>query len=746
FTFLLFRELFTPREGVLAALMLAVSAWHIHFSRIAFELISFPCLFTLGLFLLYRGATRRTACLFPGAAVMGLALYTYGTARVFVPLFLLGFAVLYARDLLRRRWAALAALLVFAAAAYPMARFGMRHPSAAKARFDQISIFSLGKPANENLRLFARNYARHFSYDFLFRRGDPMARHAVPWFGQLYRADIPLYLLGLVLCLVKYRREGALLVWWLALFPVAAALTVEVPSATRAIAALPILPGIAAVGMGFIFSRFLADRRLVLRAAGGAAIVAYLAYFVPEFGEYVRAYYLRYPAFSAEGIYGFQYGYREMIRFMQSRRDEYDRLVVTSRDANMPNIFIRFYTAGEDDVRRGFPPKFQVFRAEEYGRYSPGERILFALRPDELVYFSSYDVERRIVAPNGREAFVVAHVKARKQYLTDWMALGLFDNRGGRGERRDNVDIASLDPAGAYEGLGGTVRWRRPGRAFVNIDLNAFFRNDDPDHPGNPEDVCAYALTYLVSPDTRGALLEVTATEERGAMWLNREPLSKGVVTLGRRPSVFRAALREGINELVLKLCERGGEWAFAVRLTGLDGAEMPDVFSTVDAGSRGPFEPVTPAAAERAPPLEPPPRGEGLRAEYFEGTEPSGPPALVAVDPVPAIDFLDDAEKPLPPPFSARWEGYISIPEDGLYMFATESDDGSRLFIGETLAVNNWREQAATRRSGFIRMEGGLHPIRIEYFDARWKAYLRVYWTPPGQSEEVIPARLFSH
>ncbi|MDD5557596.1 MAG: glycosyltransferase family 39 protein, partial [bacterium] len=41
FTFLLFRELFTPREGVLAALMLAVSAWHIHFSRIAFELISF---------------------------------------------------------------------------------------------------------------------------------------------------------------------------------------------------------------------------------------------------------------------------------------------------------------------------------------------------------------------------------------------------------------------------------------------------------------------------------------------------------------------------------------------------------------------------------------------------------------------------------------------------------------------------------------------------------------------------------
>lgn len=763
FAFLLFREMFSIREGILAALLLAICNWHIHFSRIAFELISLPCFFTAGLYFLYRGTVNKTVCLYPAALILGLSMYTYGTAKVFMPLFLMGYLILFFRYFWRKKLATLLSLCIFAGTVYPLVWYSMKYPQRARARFDVMSVFSQHRSREATARLIADNYKKHFSYNFLFKNGDPNRRHAVAGFGELYRADIPLYLLGILVLIFARRREGFMLLWWLALFPAAAAITQEIPSATRCIIALPVVPGIAAVGLAWVFRNLVASRRILLVLAGMAAVIAYVYKISGEFGDYHRNYYLKYPAYAAEGIYGFQYGYRDIILYMLSQADWYDRLLITSASANRPDIFVAFYTAeAHGEAEAG---KFSIFIAEEYGRYSMSDRILYALWPPELAYFLDYTIKRDIIAPGGEEPFVAAEVRKRKDYIMDWLVLGLFDNANGIGERKEFIDRKDISPDVKYQGKYGPVQWQKGPRSFVHINLNSFFAGSDHSNPGNPENVCAYALTYANSPQKRDAILELTASGEKVEAWLNGGRVTKGSVLIGDQPSKFKMVLNEGNNELLLKICERGGNWFFSARISDPEGKQFDDVRMSTDMegykhgviqevseqGEEGEVKEQGEVVQRKEPPpvKSPPPisgHGPGLIAEYFTGMELVGEPVRVKVEDAIGFEYAKDEEKPMPPPFSIRWTGKISIESGGVYQFATESDDGSRLFIDDTLVVDSWGEHGKEYRSGAIKLSKGTHRIIIEYFDAKWSAVMRVLWTIPHDVEKEIPASALSH
>ncbi|MFA6450498.1 MAG: phospholipid carrier-dependent glycosyltransferase, partial [bacterium] len=65
--------------GLLAALFLALSPWHIFFSRFAVETTSMVFFITLGVYLLVRGLERPGALAW-GALALGVSLYTYAPA------------------------------------------------------------------------------------------------------------------------------------------------------------------------------------------------------------------------------------------------------------------------------------------------------------------------------------------------------------------------------------------------------------------------------------------------------------------------------------------------------------------------------------------------------------------------------------------------------------------------------------------------------------------------------------------
>ncbi|MCA9055754.1 MAG: trypsin-like peptidase domain-containing protein [Planctomycetaceae bacterium] len=75
------------------------------------------------------------------------------------------------------------------------------------------------------------------------------------------------------------------------------------------------------------------------------------------------------------------------------------------------------------------------------------------------------------------------------------------------------------------------------------------------------------------------------------------------------------------------------------------------------------------------------------------------------------------------------RWSGLIKIPADDLYAFYTTSDDGSRLWIGERLVVDNDGLHPARENGGLIRLRKGLHPLRIEYFERSGAEFMEVAW-----------------
>ena len=95
---------------------------------------------------------------------------------------------------------------------------------------------------------------------------------------------------------------------------------------------------------------------------------------------------------------------------------------------------------------------------------------------------------------------------------------------------------------------------------------------------------------------------------------------------------------------------------------------------------------------------------------------------------------------------FSFLWEGQIIIPVSGTYNFRTNSDDGSRLWLGSlngsaspytfsgTPLVNNdglHGTQNAT--SANITLTAGVYPIAIAFYEQGGGESMTVSWRTPS-------------
>jgi len=90
---------------------------------------------------------------------------------------------------------------------------------------------------------------------------------------------------------------------------------------------------------------------------------------------------------------------------------------------------------------------------------------------------------------------------------------------------------------------------------------------------------------------------------------------------------------------------------------------------------------------------------------------------------------------------FGVRFEGLFEAAADGLYTFHVSSDDGSRLHVGNELVVDNDGLHAAHEVGGQVILRKGLHPIRLDYFQAGGARELVVQYEGPGIRRQTIPA-----
>ncbi|MEY2714728.1 MAG: hypothetical protein RIT24_1071 [Planctomycetota bacterium] len=89
----------------------------------------------------------------------------------------------------------------------------------------------------------------------------------------------------------------------------------------------------------------------------------------------------------------------------------------------------------------------------------------------------------------------------------------------------------------------------------------------------------------------------------------------------------------------------------------------------------------------------------------------------------------------------AAVFEGYVHVPTTGVWTFASESDDGSRVFIDGQLVVNNDGLHGMVDRAGQIALEWGFHRFRVEFFENFGGAGEIFRWEGPGTPRAVVPA-----
>ena len=117
-------------------------------------------------------------------------------------------------------------------------------------------------------------------------------------------------------------------------------------------------------------------------------------------------------------------------------------------------------------------------------------------------------------------------------------------------------------------------------------------------------------------------------------------------------------------------------------------------------------------------------------RGEYFANQNLSGTPALVRNDTV--IDFNWGQGAPatnLPGDnFSVRWTRNQSF-DDATYRFHALVDDGMRLYIDNTLVIDEWRNGQQREVVADRQLAAGSHNIRVEYYENAGDASIRFWW-----------------
>jgi mono/diheme cytochrome c family protein len=147
--------------------------------------------------------------------------------------------------------------------------------------------------------------------------------------------------------------------------------------------------------------------------------------------------------------------------------------------------------------------------------------------------------------------------------------------------------------------------------------------------------------------------------------------------------------------------------------------------------------------------PREPDAAGEvlpGMTYEVFEGSF-SKVPDFDTLKPVASgvTDRFDPRLSKKEENFAIRFRGYLDLPQDGVYSFYTNSDDGSVLRIGTTLVVNNDGIHGGEEKSGSIALKAGKHAFSVGFIQGGGGAELRVAVEGP-KSKREIPATALSH
>lgn len=358
FVFFLGRALFGSNfVGLVAAFLLAISPWYIQLTRASFESSFATFWITLGIWLLVKGF-KINKWLIISMIPFALAVFSYNSARIFTPLFLIIILILYRRTFIKFKRTLTLSVIIFGLLMLPLTPYLISGERSARYKLvsitDEAGLIPRINENRGNSKLphplprivhnkvtylsfyFVKNYLAHFTPQFLFISGAPHKQHHVQNMGELYLFQAPFLLLGLLeLFRLKHKFKNLLLSWVL-LAHIPVAITGDsIPHALRTLIANPFYQLICAFGFYNFWIWLKKEKRLVMNAT---SILIVLIVIISIF-YYLYNYFEIYPKKYSKD---WQYGYKQVVDYIKGHYNEYDEIVF-SRTYGEPHMFTLFY-------------------------------------------------------------------------------------------------------------------------------------------------------------------------------------------------------------------------------------------------------------------------------------------------------------------------------------------------------------------------------------------------------------------
>ncbi len=400
-------------------LMAAMPAWFLH-SRTAFEtvlMVSFYALF-LYFYLLYR--YRHPHYLYAAMLFAAASFYAYSNGQAIIALLVLFLAASDAgyhwgrvrNMLIRRRWQTAVAVIAFTFLLLtPYLRFRLTYPTDLAYHLRSLDSFWFKQDMTlaQKIGMFIDHYVYGLSPGYWFwPNTHDLERHRMAgYFGHLRPETIPLLLIGLIICLKRWRSSAHRAVLLALLVVPVGAANVDI-AITRVLALVAPAAILMTLGLDWLLTRFKEKWQPLL------ALAVFLILSWVSVGLMAAALNRGPLWFPNYGLFGMQYGAPQLFDIIPEYLAEDPQTIVllTPTWANGTDLFPRFFLSPEELFR------VQTLNVDGFILNKQGltDDMLFIMTPEEYVRaqqsgkFKEIAVERVFNYPDGSPGFYFARL------------------------------------------------------------------------------------------------------------------------------------------------------------------------------------------------------------------------------------------------------------------------------------------------------------------------------------------------
>lgn len=389
--------------SLFCTLFLAISPWHIQFSRGGFEstaglffVVSGSYLFLLGL-----GKNQRLILTF-AFLLLTFSMYSYHAYRIFTPLLVLTILVIYYKKVKSSPAKLIPAVVLWLVLAIPLILFTFSPQGRARAisqtafKSNEVEIVRIGydQKSKKPLRFLSKylyqkpayysyqavkSYVDHFSPVFLFTKGDQIGRHSQVDMGQLYLFEALFIVIAFFVLKIIPNDARKLTLVFLLLAPIPATIVLPTPHAYRTLAMSIPLAFLSGLGAYYLVTRFFVEADSTQNDRWGMLIkIGLFAFVLYFFISYLHLLFVHYPAKFGRD---WQEGYSKLVAKIQEFEGDFEKVYVTDID-QVPYIYLLFYQKYDPakfiqlgGTNRAFDK--YIFISPEANKYDKG-RILYA--------------------------------------------------------------------------------------------------------------------------------------------------------------------------------------------------------------------------------------------------------------------------------------------------------------------------------------------------------------------------------